>query len=447
MRLSPAHGYVGMYVVSKAYRGLGIGKQVWSAAIEHLGDRNKGLSAVAQLFTLYRDKAGFGQVADWTVNLYKLDNMALIFQCKRHHQARYHFRQRPRQRQGKHQSQRQQLTGGNGKRKSMMNHHSLYECYKNISNCHTQFDCSNCFVEQYDNQCNFFCLANEYINRERKYLRQINSKRSNELSDDEDESYGFSKLFFNDEEAGGGGGNNTNATSNTNSDVSDLDEEAIDLETRLSMDHDEDVENRTPIAVRNGEDKENVRRTVANTLGCCIKLRHYCNSYHCNNGKLRTIIVSPENEALIDDVLDYDRKMHSYDRSRIVRCTLGEQNCISRVALLGQTVVGYGCVKPNLQNMWMISPLYADNEYVARLLLLDLVTDHIFVSQFNATGHETMANIVLKTPSNNQKASRLLEELGFVKQEYTLRRCYTKEVFQVPTQSIYALHTSVYCTE
>ncbi|CAG2170590.1 unnamed protein product [Oppiella nova] len=80
IRLSGSRGYLGMYVVSAQWRGIGIGKQIWNSAIQHLGSRNLGLSAVADLFQLYRDKAGFGHVADWTVDLYRLENMPKLYQ-------------------------------------------------------------------------------------------------------------------------------------------------------------------------------------------------------------------------------------------------------------------------------------------------------------------------------------------------------------------------------
>lgn len=395
MRLSATHGYVGMYVVDMSYRGLGIGKQVWDAALKHLGSRNKGLSAVAHLFTLYRDKAGFSQVADWTVDLYRLDNMATAFHCK-HHPTRHRVR---------------------GKKASIYkgNSHSLFEYYRNEADC--QVDDCNAALGPFENECNFFCLLQEYKSNERKYLKQRKSSKSIEASDDE--SYGFSSLFFEEQ---------------SNDEMSDLDDESMDHHPIETITEGEEVGQQ--LAQLNG----------TGVLGCCLKLRHYCNSYDCSNGKLRTIVVDADNKRLVGEVVEYDRRLHAYEREQIVRLTLAEENCRARVALLGHTVVGYGCVKPNLQGMWIVSPLYADNEYVARILLLDMVTDLVFYRQYSWP-QKASSSIVLKSPSNNDNASRLLEAMGFVKQEYSLRRCYTHRVFEVPTQAIYALHTSVFCTE
>jgi len=331
--------------------------------------------------------------------------MAVMFDCKQH-QARHQFR-------------------WSKNTNNYKLHHSLskqvFEYYRNNSDCNRDNGGTGlgsfCSPE---NECNFFCLIQEFKSTERKYSKQRRTIKSIEMSDDE--SYGFSNLFFEEQQS--------------NDEISDLEEEPLDqLEALPERDQ-----------ARNGKQLELGQVNSNRALECRMKVRHYCNSYQCNNGKLRTIPMDPNNTRLVEDVVEFDRKMHSYDRARIVRLTLGEKNCLGRVALLGQTVLGYACVKPNLQNMWIISPLYADNEYVARMLLVDLVTDLIFYRKYNPNP-KVKASIVLKSPSNNLHAAKLLDSLGFVKQEYTLRRCYTQEVFQVPTQAIYALHTSVFCTE
>ncbi|XP_075588543.1 uncharacterized protein LOC124496203 isoform X2 [Dermatophagoides farinae] len=350
MCLSKTHGYVGMYVVSKEYRGLGIGKQVWSAAINHLGTRNQGLSAVSHLFTLYRDKAGFSQVADWTVDLYRLDYMErmILIHCNKHQQI-------------KRRKYEKRQKAGNNLMTTVTVHDDGNGDGSTTTTTTTSTTTTTTTKYQFDDEdkrrrheyaeiisslttkeCVFCCLGHQYKSKERKYLRQ---KRM-----------------------------------------------------MVSM----------------------------------------------------NIILNAQDEQLIEKVVEYDQRLHQYDRSRIVALTLMEKNCISRIAMLGHAVVGYGCVKPSLQNMWIMCPLYADNEYVARMLMIDLISDLILISQSstNLFSNNTITpSVVLKAPSNNHHACRILKELGFVKQDYSLKRCYTKQVVQVPTQFIYALHTSVFCTE
>ncbi|XP_067123389.1 uncharacterized N-acetyltransferase YitH-like [Centruroides vittatus] len=242
VRLSEEHGYVGMYVVKPEYRSLGIGKKVWNAAIEHLGDRNKGLSAVDSYFPLYRDKAGFNVVADWTVDLYRSEN------------------------------------------------------------------------------------------------------------------------------------------------APEMDLDLADL---------------------------------------------YLDS------KLRILPIS--DEELMRDVIAYDKEIHVYDRSKIVRLSLMERGCISRVALLGDSVCGYGCIKPGLQGLWIITPLYADSEHVAHLLLSELIG--------SLSEEEREKGFALKVPSTNTAAAGVMSHFGFCRQTYSLRRCYTHSVVDLPVSRIFALQTSVFCTE
>lgn len=58
--------FVGIYCVREKYRGLGVGFKVWSACMQHVGDKNVCLNAVPGKLELYRDRGGFPIVeADW----------------------------------------------------------------------------------------------------------------------------------------------------------------------------------------------------------------------------------------------------------------------------------------------------------------------------------------------------------------------------------------------
>ncbi|RWS30284.1 hypothetical protein B4U80_12671, partial [Leptotrombidium deliense] len=224
IRLSDFHGNVGMYVVKQEYRGTGIGKQLWNEAIAHLGERNKGLSAVSALLPVYRDKAGFSQIADWSVDLYKLNDASKL--C-------------------------------------------------------TQF--------------------------------------------------------------------------------------------RL------DSRNSAPFLLLNSQS-----RRIANT----IQMRELKSDVWNASNKMSVKI----SQDLIPALIAYDFGLHFYDRSSIVELTVNERDCRGRVALRGDTVLGYGCIKPNLQGAWMIAPLFAENELVARRLLYDLVN--------SLSASEQKRAVVLKSPTD-----------------------------------------------
>lgn len=276
-----------MYVVKGEYRGAGIGKQIWNAAIEHLGYRNKGLSAVAQLFPVYRDKAGFNHVADWTVDLYKLESPWML--CK-------NLTKKPNNILARQAAP------------YVPNH--LCPTYPRITNPVQMPDIIN---------------QNESTNR----------YHSNQLIDG-----------------------------------------------------------------------------------------------------LKTV---PLTRILLPHVIRFDSTLHSYDRSKIVALALKENGARTRVALQGDKVLGYGCLKPNLQGLWMVTPLYAQNELVARRILIDLLK--------SLDEEELISGVVLKSPSDNPSAVSLLKSLGFQRQTYSLKRCYTQEVFEIHTKYIFAFHTSVFCSE
>lgn len=292
-----------MYVVRSDCRGGGIGKQLWNAAVEHIGQRNKGLSAVENLFPVYRDKAGFRHVANWSVDLYKLKCPDIL-----------------------RASMRRSLAGSRE-------------------------------VAPYIPQA---------------ILCQHHQRLTNPV-------------------------------------------QAPDI--HLTNNH---VQVYYQNAVRDQG--------------------HHQVGLHAALSKLKTLPIDcNRNRYLIPDVIDFDNGLHGYDRSKIVQLTLSERNSRCRVALQGDKVVGYGCLKPNLQGCWMLAPLYSDSENVARALFFDLVG--------SLSSSELNVGMVLKSPSSNRWAAQLLESLGFERQTYSLKRCYTEFVWETPTRNIFALHSSVFCSE
>lgn len=149
----------------------------------------------------------------------------------------------------------------------------------------------------------------------------------------------------------------------------------------------------------------------------------------------------PVDNNLIHHVLDYDRRIHSYDRSRAVESTIKEYGSLTLVAVkpLQPTISGYSCIKKGLQGNWLIAPIYADDYYTAYALLNGLISS---LSQ-----EQREQGIVAKLVSSNTDAAELMQLFGFTKTTYNLRRCSTKEVVSLPIKNIFALQTSVFCTE
>ncbi len=58
VRYGPDYGFLGLYIVRPAYRGQGLGLQIWQAGLEHLGRRAIGLDGVVARQDDYR-RSGF----------------------------------------------------------------------------------------------------------------------------------------------------------------------------------------------------------------------------------------------------------------------------------------------------------------------------------------------------------------------------------------------------
>lgn len=147
---------------------------------------------------------------------------------------------------------------------------------------------------------------------------------------------------------------------------------------------------------------------------------------------------------LVQCVLDYDAATHSYDRSGVVRATLAEPGTLCLVAVKQSLdgdckTSGYACMKKSLQGHWLIAPVYADDYECAYSLiygLLDTLNDN-----------QRSEGVVAKLVSSNLEAAKIFLHFGLKKSTYQLKRLFTKHVFPIPERKIFALQSSVFCTE
>lgn len=281
IRLSADHGNIGMFVVRSDYRGCGIGTQVWSLAVRHLQNRNKGLSAVSKLLPVYRDRAGFNQVADWSIRLFTMSLDRL-----------QHLSTKP------------------------------------------------------------------SVNRYQAQSVSLNS---------------------------------TSCRPN-----------------------------------------QSLRSSVRRPLGEL-----------CHN-KL-AISIRSFSKRSCHDLIQYDRLLHGYDRSVIVRTSCIEPDSCTRIAYSRNRIVGYATIKRNLQQAYQFGPIYSDRPAVARELIYSLIGQLGNLESIRLTG--ASIGLVCKVPNCNHSAVRLLQELGFQAQDYQLQRCYTDTVRPTATARIYAMQSTVFCSE
>lgn len=56
MFVDPSVAFIGLYAVRPPLQGNGIGMNMWTKMMEHIGDGNAGLYAVPKHLKTYRDK-------------------------------------------------------------------------------------------------------------------------------------------------------------------------------------------------------------------------------------------------------------------------------------------------------------------------------------------------------------------------------------------------------
>ncbi|GFT13364.1 n-acetyltransferase domain-containing protein [Trichonephila clavipes] len=156
-----------------------------------------------------------------------------------------------------------------------------------------------------------------------------------------------------------------------------------------------------------------------------------------------TIVVEPEG-LLVQHVINYDYSVHKYDRSTIVKETIREAGTLTLMAIepsidVNLKVTGYACMKKGLQGHWLIAPVYAEDYSSARSLVHGLM---------NALSDDQLKEgVVAKLVSSNYEAAKLFHQIGMKKSPYQLQRLFTKEVFEIPESKIFALQSSVFCSE
>ncbi|PRD31695.1 UNVERIFIED_CONTAM: hypothetical protein NCL1_22840 [Trichonephila clavipes] len=145
-------------------------------------------------------------------------------------------------------------------------------------------------------------------------------------------------------------------------------------------------------------------------------------------------------EEIMTKVVEYDKSLHSRDRSIEVRQTFALSSCKSSVALVAGQVVGYGCLRPVLTGHWIISPLYADSESVAGTILFDLLQGFDF--------GKVPEGVVIRLPDKNITAESLFHKFGFseIENEHIVMG-FTKRPVKRDISRIYSFHSTVFCCE
>ena len=82
-----------------------------------------------------------------------------------------------------------------------------------------------------------------------------------------------------------------------------------------------------------------------------------------------------EETNLLTKIIDYDRKVHKTERKLLLRHTLNKSD-YKTFLLIDKTsdqLLGYGCVRTNINGYAIIGPVYADNDSIAEILVYNAI--------------------------------------------------------------------------
>lgn len=136
----------------------------------------------------------------------------------------------------------------------------------------------------------------------------------------------------------------------------------------------------------------------------------------------------PLAELPIAAVIEYDRRCFFEVRSHFTQCWITQPNSHAVGAVDGQTLVGYGTLRPS-QSGYKIGPLFADTAAIADKLFQALVAKVPEGSPF-----------CLDVPEVNSEAVILAERHG-MSSVFETARMYTQDAPKLPLEKIFGVTT------
>jgi hypothetical protein len=140
-----------------------------------------------------------------------------------------------------------------------------------------------------------------------------------------------------------------------------------------------------------------------------------------------------DDKSLLSKIINYDTKVHKDNRQKLLTLTLNKEDYYT-IAIIDESndqLLGYGSIKPNCGNQGMIGPVYADNDSVAEVLILNLIKS-CKLSQTNG--------LLYMTLDSSETGVKIGQDLGL--EEYSrCPRLFTKFVIPANHQFIYCIHS------
>ena len=144
-------------------------------------------------------------------------------------------------------------------------------------------------------------------------------------------------------------------------------------------------------------------------------------------------LFNSQSESIWPLIFDYDSKLFSYQRDKkLLRLCLTQPNSYSMLALNSQGhLCGFGCVKEDCIGRAMIAPLYADNQTIALILIINLLV------AYTKTNPKCQYTVIYNIDSNFQ-AMELVKKLNFESHE-ECPRFFTKSTIYFDYNKVYGV--------
>lgn len=403
IRLSSYHGNIGLFVVKENFRGCGIGTTIFDMAVAHLGEhRNKGLSAVPRMYHIYRDRAKFNKVAAWEVVMFRLDgkrllaNLANILKCAAPKQP---------------DADRLADATDRSDDRSDCDDSSITESTNSSSRCDSE-ELNSINENEVDASAGGTAAA--------KQSKHLHNSLSSPLKD-----------ITGEESSRGNMPRDYDWIRRKKSELSLLKEHKFHTFNQLinysaPRPHLNSLIFSTRVFPSNGSSKAGSVNSPSISLPSLLLNGSGDNALNAfDQNAFRTpldkhlvdssrVSIVPYSNYWLYKLIDFDEQLSGYNRSKIVRLSANEENSKTKLAVVGEQIVGYGTVKHSLQDIYLIAPLYAQSPQIASDLIREFVR--------SMSIQQLVKGFILKLPNCNHKAIELMESLGFEKQDYVVTR-------------------------
>lgn len=149
---------------------------------------------------------------------------------------------------------------------------------------------------------------------------------------------------------------------------------------------------------------------------------------------LKIQLLNDDSNSIWPKVLNYDFEIFGYHRDKLLKLCLFEEDSISMIAKNNNNeIVGFGCVKEDSGHRIMIAPLYADDENIALILIVNLILSYVNINSTN--------DIVLYILHTNLSSISLMHKLGFELNEECLR-FFKKSLIHFNNNKVYCVLSS-----